>query len=540
MRICLYVGKAAPPEKQEEWLATAKSTCDVYASNLHREFTARGHDVVFASSLSARPADCSDADAAKRAARYEKMIFPEADHAVCLEQNGWKFRDAIFFEKARAATKGLVCAICDHDQVVDGPQDFLFTARRPVHPSRARYIGWAAQPDVFAPEKDPEWLTIFIDHKYHAARKADQTEALLKSATAYAARLANEQRLVGHPPRRVQVVFFSPDGLERIEPGEVRDIDLGTDRRAFYRRVPGPELAAWTRKTDIFVVTHGESMGLPVLENAMAGALILAREGFVKPDLLRSLAHYEYAAVEHINWDKLVDSLDPELFRRRALRFTWAQVAERMLDTFLGRSQQAREEPRRVGDLLIAPPPPVSDPRFAKLTTWRAKNAAVAPVADGECLTALPGPVHYLRYDLPKYPWPETFTLSFTVRPNGRDNIAVWLCGELDEERLEVRFDFETLEVSHGKITNGWALLEATALRLGDEVLCQVVALSDWAPILRCYLLLTKGEAVEFAAGADEAGLEIRRVRLSSGVGLIADVGEAEAGVTSLQAAAAG
>ena len=84
MRICLYVGKAHPPEKQDEWLANALSTCDVYASNLYREFTAKGHEVVFSSSLAARSRTCSDEDSAKRLARYEKMEFPEADHAICL------------------------------------------------------------------------------------------------------------------------------------------------------------------------------------------------------------------------------------------------------------------------------------------------------------------------------------------------------------------------------------------------------------------------------------------------------------------------
>ena len=149
MRICLYVGKAAPADKQEEWLANAKSTCDVYAANLYREFTAKGHEVVFASSLAARPHDCSEEESAKRIARYEKMEFPEADHAICLQQNGWKVREPIFFEKARAATKGLVCAICDHDNIIDGPQDILFTARRPVNSGRARYAGWAADLDMF-------------------------------------------------------------------------------------------------------------------------------------------------------------------------------------------------------------------------------------------------------------------------------------------------------------------------------------------------------------------------------------------------------
>ena len=541
MRICLYVGKAAPAEKQDEWLANAKSTCDVYASNLYREFTAKGHEVLFASSLSARPRDCSDAESAKRAGRYETMEFPEADHAICLQQNGWKYREPIFFEKARAATKGLICAICDHDNVSDGPQDILFTARRPVNPSRGRYVGWAADLDMFAPEKDPEWLTIFIDHKYHPTEKHDHTEALLKSATAYAARVALEGRLVGNPPRRVQVVFFSPDGLERIEPGEIRDLDLGTDRRAFYRRVPGPELAAWTRKADIFVVTHGESMGLPVLENAMAGALVVAHEGFVKPELLRSLAHHEYRSVEQIDWDSLVARLNPGRFRRRASHFTWAQVAQRMLDTFAGRDQVARSEPDQHGRLLVAPPPPGADPRFSTLTTWRMHNVTVDAVEGANRLTPMPDrPLHYIRRDLRKHPWPETFTFTFTVRPNGRDDVVVWLSGELDDERAEVRFDLASLEAGPGRTTNGWALLDANAVRVGDEVLCQVVAQSDYAPVLRCYILFARDGKIEFQPGSDKPGIEIRRLQLGKGVGLIADLGEpAVPAVAKLRAATA-
>ncbi|MGZ2410656.1 hypothetical protein ACUXST_000053 [Sphingomonas sp. F9_3S_D5_B_2] len=539
MRICLYVGKAAPPEAQEEWLANAKSTCDVYASNLYREFTKRGHEVVFASSLSARPSNCSDEETAKRVARYEKMTFPEADHAICLEQNGWRYRDRIFFEKARAVTKGLICSICDHDAVVDGPQDFVFTARRPLHPSRARYVGWAADADMFRPQKDPEWLTIFVDHKYHSVPKADETEALLKSATAYAARLAAEERRVGDPPRRVQVVFFSPNGLERIEPGEVRDVDLGTDRRSFYKRVPGPELAQWTRKTDIFVVTHGESMGLPILENALAGALILNREGFVKPDLLRSLAHQEYTAIEQINWDALVARLNPERFRRRASHFTWSRVAERMLDTFAGRSEEVKPEPRQQGTLLIAPPAKVSAPRFSELATWQCKNVAVTPRAEAEALVPLQGQNHFLRSELNKNPWPETFTLTFNVRPNGRDNLGVWLCGEFEEERAEARFDLQSLDVSTGRIANGWGLLQANAIRRGDEVVCQMVVHSDWAPVLRCYMLLARGESLDFEPDANEPGLEIRRIMVEKGLGLMIDVGEPETSQTELRTAAA-
>ena len=538
MRICLYVGKAAPPEKQEEWLATARSTCDVYAANLYREFTARGHEVVFASSLAARPNDCSEEESAKRIARYEKMEFPEADHAICLQQNGWKYREPIFFEKARAATKGLICAICDHDQVIDGPQDFLFTARRPVHPHRSRYVGWAADLGVFTPEQDPDWLTIFIDHKYHSTAKHDHTEALLKSATAYAARVAREEEHVGIPPRPVQVVFFSPDGLERIEPGEIRDVDLGIDRRAFYRRVPGPELAAWTRKTDIFVVTHGESMGLPVLENAMAGALVVTREGFVKPDLLRSLAHHEYQIVEEIDWDALVRRLDPAKFRRRASQFTWAHTAQRMLDTLSGRDLSDRCEPGRQGNLLVAPPVQVADPDFSSLAKWRAYNIAIEASGDSARLRpTAEKPLHYIRRDVRKNPWPETFTFTFTVKPNQRDDMVVWLCGEFDNERAEMLFDLNNMEVGIGRTTNNWVLLDSNIVRVGDEVLCQVVAQSDYAPVIRCYLALARSRDIEFNAEADESGIQVRRLQLGKGVGFVADIGEVDEAVRKWPAA---
>ena len=541
MRICLYVGKAAPPEKREEWLANAKSTCDVYASNLYREFTARGHEVVFASSLAGRPRDISDEEHAKRIARYEAMEFPEADHAICLEQNGWRFREPLFFEKARAKTKGLICSICDHDQVADGPQDFIFSARRPVNPHRGRYVGWAADPNVFTPEKDPEWLTIFIDHKYDPTERYDDTEALLKSATTYAARMAAEGRTVGNPPRKVQVVFFSPDGIERIEPGEIRDVHLGNNRRTFYKRVPGPELAAWTRKTDIFVVTHGESMGLPVLENAMAGALIVAHEGFVKPDLLNSLAHYEYRTVEEINWDWLATRLHPVRFRKRALHFNWPRVAERMLATFSGRDTVAPPEPEQHGGFLVRPPAPLDDRRIPDLAKWRTHHARVEASDGGHRITPIPPrPLHFVRLDLVKHPWPEVFTLTFKVRPNGSNDLRVWLCGENDDELAEVYFDIAALRARPGRTTNGWILLDSNLVRVGDDLLCQIVAQSDWAPILRCYLMMARDGRAEFEAGDDEPGLEIRGVQLGKGAGLLADIRGADAALSETVKAAAG
>ena len=116
--------------------------------------------------------------------------------------------------------------------------------------------------------------------------------------------------------------------------------------------------------------------------------------------------------------------------------------------------------------------------------------------------------------------------MTFTVRPNGRDDVSVWLCGEIDDERAEVRIDLATLQASPGRTTNGWVLLDAKAVRLGDEVLCQVVAQSDYAPILRCYILLARNGKLEFQVDDEEPGMEFRRLQLGKGIGLIADLRE--------------
>jgi hypothetical protein len=519
MRICLYVGKAAPPEKQEEWLANAKSTCDVYARNLYREFTARGHEVAFASSQAGKPKTMTDEAAAKRLERYRTMNYPEADHAICLEQNGWRGRELEFFERARAATKGLVCAICDHDHAVDGPQDLIFTARRPRHgPQDARYVGWAADPEMFKPEKDPEWLTIFIDHKYDPTERFDDTEALLKSATTYAAELERSGQKVGNPPRRVQVVFFSPDGIQRIEPGEIRDVQLGTDRRAFYRRVDGPELAAWTRKTDIFVVTHGESMGLPVLENAMAGALIVAHRGFVKPELLRSLAHVEYDEVDDINWDRLASSLDPEMYSRRASHFSWGRVAERMLDAFEGVGvDEGRPEPEREGRWLISRGRDIAE--FSSFDGWHAENIDIVDENGAQRLLAPPADSpRFMWRTVPKKPWPEVYTFSMQVRPNGHNALTLWLCGETDEERASVRFDLCTMTASAGLVSSNWILLDYRLTRVGEDVICHAAIRSDWAPSLRCQLVMNRGAVFTNDPKERRYGLQISRISLSHGL----------------------
>jgi hypothetical protein len=315
------------------------------------------------------------------------------------------------------------------------------------------------------------------------------------------------------------VVFFSPDGLEVIPETEVRDVDLGNDPRRFYRRVPGPELADWLRKTDIFVVTHGESMGLPVLESAMSGALVVAGRGYIKPELLRSLAHYEYDRVEDVAWDGVVERLDVDMSRRRALHFTWAEVARRILEPLESSSPTRPSTPAEHGDWLIKEPAAITDREFGSLSTWDHKYVALADDGEGQIIRPTGGRnTHYVRRTVRKNPWPEAFTLTFIMKPEGRNRLRAWFCGENTNERTELHFDLEKLTVRERKPRNGWALVDSLMTRSGDGVLCQLVVLSDWAPLMRCMLLLAADDDLRFDDHDAPWGVWLSRVELARGI----------------------
>ncbi|HHJ2765971.1 TPA: glycosyltransferase, partial [Escherichia coli] len=114
--------------------------------------------------------------------------------------------------------------------------------------------------------KTDDVLRIFVDHAAFDVSGFDHSLSILM----------NLQRLTVPYEART----LTDDGLVTIDPGNISVTP--------YRRTPVPatEFAAELRKSDVFIVTHPESLGLTVLEAAMCGALVLTPPDCLPPDRL--------------------------------------------------------------------------------------------------------------------------------------------------------------------------------------------------------------------------------------------------------------
>ena len=90
--------------------------------------------------------------------------------------------------------------------------------------------------------------------------------------------------------------------------------------------------------TDIFMVTHSESMGLTILEAAVSGCLVAIPVpsdndavigNFIKKDLASTIPHFEYPVSEEVlnpPWNEMLEHLNPDAIRRSDLNWhSWRE-----------------------------------------------------------------------------------------------------------------------------------------------------------------------------------------------------------------------
>ncbi|EKR7202973.1 hypothetical protein P8724_005072, partial [Escherichia coli] len=177
-----------------------------------------------------------------------------------------------------------------------------------------KHVGWAANQDLFHLEtKTDDVLRIFVDHAAFDVSGFDHSLSILM----------NLQRLTVPYEART----LTDDGLITIDPGNISVTP--------YRRTPVPatEFAAELRKSDVFIVTHPESLGLTVLEAAMCGALVLTPPDCLPPDRLALVNHMVIKS--RIDWDEVIARVDRVKNAEKVQCHTWSAIAEKMLETFV-------------------------------------------------------------------------------------------------------------------------------------------------------------------------------------------------------------
>lgn len=230
--------------------------------------------------------------------------------------------------------RGFLCQIHDGSRLNNDPVDITFTlkddsdrypfgadANRYVrHRSYNEYIGWAADHEINAPQQDPENLHILVDHTNYGTNPVDYTEKILKDIKSFIDSGAWKPR-------------WKSVSVRRFDSGGAVDVDFDTihDIKKYDRRsIPFTEICKEHGRAHIFCVTHPESVGLVVLETAMAGALPIVPEGFVPKDRLDTILAIEYQ--DSIPWAEILEKIDPARSREVALKNSWGNVCKRIRD----------------------------------------------------------------------------------------------------------------------------------------------------------------------------------------------------------------
>lgn len=266
----------------------------------------------------------------------ERIEASRVDHVVALGIRHFTRLPRPVGERIAAAFDGLVCQIHDGSLLDDFPCDVNFTVRDDAwryadnenrrlarHQARNWHVGWAADPALFYPDKSSTALRVFVDHATFSADSQDWSLNILMAL------------------RKLRDAHFGKDakflGFETLEVRTQTDrgiVDVDLDRiqvQPYHRTaVPVPQFAHELREAHVFLVTHAESVGLCVLEAAMAGAFVIAPKGAINPDRLKTVRHVEF--VREVDWKGLgPEALCAEHNAMYCRGQSWDNVAARLV-----------------------------------------------------------------------------------------------------------------------------------------------------------------------------------------------------------------
>lgn len=267
-----------------------------------------------------------------------KKIFSEIDVANydAILTLGLRFYSTISKETTnliRSRFKGILCQVYDGSRLDNDPVDVTYTFRDDLkiyqhninnrlsrHTRFNKYVGWAADSELCYPNQDNSTLRILIDHiAYDDKQLPDYSNFILSSV--------KEMISSG-----VWKTKFNNVIVRRLVSNSIEDVNFNDLKdNETYNRFSANFVDACKEysKSHIFCVTHKESVGLTVLESAMAGSLPLIPEGLVPQDRINTVKAYVWNNT--INWQDVLNNINVEESRKIAVLNSWETLAKNIV-----------------------------------------------------------------------------------------------------------------------------------------------------------------------------------------------------------------
>lgn len=226
-----------------------------------------------------------------------------------------------FYDGSRLDNDGVDITFTIKDESHTAKYLFGTTADRYVrHESFNEYIGWAADPELNSSNQRSDHLRLLIDHTNYAQNPIDRSDDILSQIREFVTSGAWYDDW-----KSVVVRRFDSGKIVTVDHNDTTPVERYDRTGLPYRDVCREHGLAHA-----FFVTHPESVGLVVLETAMAGALTVTPRDFIPQDRLNTVKHVVYD--DAIDWKQVLSNINPSACRSFAKKNTWEAVAKRMRD----------------------------------------------------------------------------------------------------------------------------------------------------------------------------------------------------------------
>ncbi len=183
-------------------------------------------------------------------------------------------------------------------------------------------VYWAADDEIFYSKKDKNKFIILIDDCHYGQEKyADEKYHKNYEILDHCINIMNTNNFV------YVYRFGFYDKSQNFIDKYKNKYDRYT---VIEEKIPLLEKAEFHNIANVFWATHYETLGLPNIESAMSGCLLIHPKGFVNKRLTQHLDHIDYTDIEEITIDKMINKFIPDKQREKALEFTWEKKCEKI------------------------------------------------------------------------------------------------------------------------------------------------------------------------------------------------------------------
>ena len=263
--------------------------------------------------------------------RYLKFDTINVDFIFVCDNRALIYRPESFAEKLKNHANTVYTFSANNAML--GKEDVLFymvpAGKR--NKRHCKYLGWTCDSRLCKPLHLKNKFRVLIDHNYYGRHKNMIASDLTDNVTKQVCQFAKKYK-----EKRVIIKRFADGGIETIEknnPVPLQKYNQGNG-------LSYVEACVEYSRTDVFIVTHKECMGLSVLETAMAGALILVPKGYIKEELLQNVHHMVFE--DTINWDEVLEKVDKMKSRKMVMQYDINNFVEKIL-TVMSRDEILKE-----------------------------------------------------------------------------------------------------------------------------------------------------------------------------------------------------